>query len=159
MQNKEKVLIIIKPDALIRGYFGEVVSRFERKGLKIIATKMAKLEDVILEEHYNHLADKPFFGRIKEFMQSAPVILMVLSGVNAVEATRLIVGPTDGSKADAGSIRGDFSLSIQSNLVHASDSPENGEKETFIFFSKDEIYEYMRAGEDVIYSHINKMDF
>ncbi|MCK5589213.1 MAG: nucleoside-diphosphate kinase, partial [Candidatus Pacebacteria bacterium] len=132
---EEKVLIIIKPDALVRGFFGEIVTRFERKGLKITGTKMTRLEDILLEEHYSHIADKPFFSGIKDFMKSAPVILMVLVGVNAVEATRLIVGPTDGSKADAGTIRGDFSLSVQSNLVHASDSSENGEEEVKRFFT------------------------
>ena len=152
---KEKVLIIIKPDALVRGFFGEIVTRFERKGLKIIATKMQKLEDVILEQHYSHIADKPFFGGIRDFMKSAPVILMVLEGYNAVESTRLIVGPTDGSKADAGTIRGDFSLSIQSNLVHASDSVENGEEEVKRFFEDSELFEYKRSGEDMVYSHVN----
>jgi len=152
---EEKVLIIIKPDALVRGFFGEIVTRFERKGLKIIGTKMTKLEDVLLEKHYSHIADKPFFGGIKDFMKSAPVVLMVLSGVNAVEATRLIVGPTDGSKADAGTIRGDFSLSVQSNLVHASDSPENGEEEVKRFFEESELYVYSRAGEKMVYSHVD----
>ena len=152
----EKVLIIIKPDALVRGFFGEIVTRFERKGLKIIATKMQKLEDIMLEKHYSHIADKPFFGGIKDFMKSAPVVLMVLEGYNAVEATRLIVGPTDGSKADAGTIRGDFSLSVQSNLVHASDSVENGEEEVKRFFTEDELYSYKRSGEDILYSHIDR---
>ena len=120
----EKVLIIAKPDAIVRGLLGEVTGRFERKGLKIIGIKMVKLEDVLLEEHYSHIADKPFFAGIKNYMKSAPVVLMVLAGENAVEATRIIVGATDGSKADAGTIRGDLSLSIQSNIVHVSDTVE-----------------------------------
>ncbi len=151
---KEKVLIIIKPDALVRGFFGEIITRFERKGLKIIATKMQKLEDIILEQHYSHIADKPFFAGIKDFMKSAPVVLMVLEGYEAVSATRLIVGPTDGTKADAGTIRGDFSLSIQSNLVHASDSVENGEEEVKRFFTEEELFSYKRSGEEMIYSHV-----
>ncbi len=153
MIKEEKVLIIIKPDAISRGLFGEIVQRFERKGLKIIGTKMIKMEDIMLEEHYSHIADKPFFTGIKEFMKSFPVILMVLKGENAVEASRLLVGPTDGSKADAGTIRGDLSLSIQSNLVHASDTIENGEKEVARFFRDEELFDYERPDAKMVYSH------
>ena len=150
--NEEKVLIIIKPDALTRGLFGEVVKRFERKGLKIIGTKMEKLNSEILEEHYSHIADKPFFAGTRDFMQSAPVIFMVLKGKNAVSATRLIVGPTDGAAADAGTIRGDFSLSIQSNLVHASDTVENGELEVKRFFKDEELFDYTKPEAAILYS-------
>ncbi len=153
---EEKVLIIIKPDALVRGLFGEVVGRLERKGLKIIGTKMTKLSDVLLEEHYSHIADKPFFPGVKDFMQSAPVILMALSGYNAVKATRLIVGITDASEADAGTIRGDLALSMQSNLVHASDSVENGEEEVKRFFTEDELFGYERPDAKMVYSHIER---
>ncbi len=149
---EEKVLIIIKPDALVRGLFGEVVHRLERKGLKIIGTKMAKLSDVALDEHYSHIADKPFFPDVKGFMQSAPVILMVISGYNAVKATRIIVGATDAVVADAGTIRGDLALSTQSNLVHASDSPENGEEEVARFFTEDELFDYNRPDAEMVYS-------
>ncbi len=152
--NEEKVLIIIKPDAVARGLFGEIVNRFEKKGLKIIGTKMTKLEDVILEEHYAHIADKPFFAGIRDYMKSFPVILMVLKGENAVEATRLLVGPTDGAKADAGTIRGDMSLSIQSNLVHASDTVENGETEVKRFFKDEELFDYERPDAKMVYSHV-----
>jgi nucleoside-diphosphate kinase len=150
--SEEKVLIIIKPDALVRGLFGEVVSRLERKGLKVIGTKMARLSDVVLDEHYSHLTDKPFFDDLKGFMQSAPVILMVVSGFDAVKATRIIVGATDASVADAGTIRGDLALSTQSNLVHASDSVENGEAEVKRFFSDDELFEYERPDAHMVYS-------
>ena len=149
---EEKVLIIIKPDALVRGLFGEVTQRFEKKGLKIMGTKMVRLEDVILDEHYAHLADKPFFQGIKDFMKSAPVVLMVLSGINAVKATRIIVGATDAVIADAGTIRGDLALSTQSNLVHASDSVENGEKEVARFFSEEELFGYERPDAKMVYS-------
>lgn len=115
---------------------------------------MAKLTDVLLDSHYSHIADKPFFQGIKDFMQHSPVILMVLSGVNAVAATRLIVGPTDGSMADAGTIRGDMSLSVQSNLVHASDSVENGEEETKRFFKEDELFDYKKPEAEILYSHL-----
>ncbi len=149
---EEKVLIIIKPDALVRGLFGEIAQRFEKKGLKIIGTKMTNLEDVVLDEHYEHLADKPFFADLKGFMQSAPVILMALSGINAVKATRVIVGATDAVVADAGTIRGDLALSTQSNLVHASDSVENGEKEIERFFAAEELFDYERPDAKMVYS-------
>ena len=149
---EEKVLIIIKPDALVRGLFGEITHRLERKGLKIIGVKMTRLEDVILDEHYKHLSDKPFFQDLKNFMKSAPVVLMVLSGFNAVKATRIIVGATDAVVADAGTIRGDMALSTQSNLIHASDSVENGEIEVERFFSEEELFNYERPDAKVIFS-------
>ncbi len=146
MDNKhEQTLVIIKPDAVHRSLLGEIIHRFERKGLRIVGLKMVKLEDVVLEEHYSHLKDKPFFPGIKDFMKSAPVVLLVLEGYNAINATRLIVGPTKGYEADAGSIRGDFSLSTQSNIVHASDSVENGKIEVGRFFTKEELHEYTKA--------------
>ena len=142
---EEKSLIIMKPDALQRGLVGEIFRRFERKGLKIIGLKMVQLEDLILEDHYSHHKDKPFFDSLKKFMKSAPVILMAVSGVNAVQAIRLIVGPTKGYAADAGSIRGDFAMSGQSNIVHASDSAENASIEVARFFKSDELFDYQKA--------------
>src|SRR4051812_39047829 len=104
---EEKTLIILKPDAIHRGLLGEVVSRFERKGLKIVGMKMMQLNDAMLETHYEHIKDRPFFGGIKTFMQTAPVVVIALSGIQAVSSTRLIVGPTKGYEAAAGTIRGD----------------------------------------------------
>jgi len=141
---EEQTLIILKPDALNRGLIGEIVSRFERKGLKIIGMKMLQLEDAILDAHYAHIKDKPFFVGIKNFMKSSPVVVMALSGINAVGATRLIVGPTKSYEAAAGTIRGDFSLSTQSNIVHASDSVESGRAEVERFFEKNELFNYRR---------------
>ncbi|MDD3531477.1 MAG: nucleoside-diphosphate kinase [Candidatus Pacebacteria bacterium] len=141
---EERTLIILKPDAIQRGLVGDVVSRFERKGLKIIGMKMVELQDVLLEAHYEHIKDKPFFEGIKNFMKASPVVVMVLSGIEAVAATRLIVGPTKGFEAAAGTIRGDFSLSMQSNIVHASDSVDNGIKEVARFFSENELFAYKR---------------
>jgi len=155
-EKEERILVIIKPDAIVRGLIGEVFKRFERKGFKVIGTKMVKLSDLMLDEHYAHLKDKPFFKGIKKFMQSAPVILVVLSGVNASEAARLIAGQTDAGVADAGTIRGDFAMSVQSNIVHVSDSPENGEKEVKRFFSDDEIFDYARVDEAYVYSHVHE---
>lgn len=147
---EEKTLVILKPDAVHRGLMGEIVSRFERKGLKIVGMKMVQLEDAMLEAHYAHIADKPFFAGIKKFMQTSPVVVMVLSGINAVSSTRVIVGPTKGYEAAAGTIRGDFSLSMQSNIVHASDSVENGILEISRFFSDEELFEYKRNDFDYI---------
>jgi nucleoside-diphosphate kinase len=151
MNNEEKVLVILKPDAIVRGIVGEVVTRFEKKGLKIIGTKMSKISDIVLEEHYAHVADKPFFKDIRAYMQASPVILMALSGVNAIKATRMIVGATDGSEAAAGTIRGDFALSIDYTVVHASDTPENGETEVKRFFNDDELFDYEKLDIKHIY--------
>lgn len=148
----ERTLIIIKPDALQRNLLGEIVHRFERKGLKIIGLKMIQLDDVLLEEHYFHHKDKPFFDGLKNYMKLSPVVVMALTGLNAVNAVRLIVGPTKGYEADAGSIRGDFSISSQSNIVHASDSKENAETEIGRFFKPNEIFEYKKLDFGVIYA-------
>lgn len=139
---EEQTLIIIKPDAIQRGLLGEIVGRFERKGLKLVGMKMMQLEDAVLEAHYAHIADKPFFAGIKNFMKASPVVVIAMSGINAVSATRLLVGPTKGYEADAGSIRGDLSISGQSNVVHASDSVENGKIEVARFFKNEEIFDY-----------------
>ena len=152
MSQEEKTLIIIKPDAIQRSLFGEILGRFEKKGLKIIGVKMMKIEDIVIEEHYEHLKEKPFFQTLKNYMQSSPVVAMVLSGVNAISATRLIVGPTKGYEADAGSIRGDLSLSGQSNLVHASDGSETAKKEVKRFFKEDELFDYERTDYKLVYS-------
>ncbi len=148
---EEKTLIIIKPDALQRNLLGEIIHRFERKGLRITGMKMIKLEDALLDEHYCHHKGKPFFESLKNFMKSAPVIVMVLSGLNAVSAVRLIVGPTKGYEADAGSVRGDFSISGQANIVHASDSVETADAEIRRFFKEDELFEYKRADYEFVY--------
>ncbi len=150
--NNEKSLIIIKPDAVQRNLVGEVISRLEKKGLKIIGLKMMSIQDALLEEHYAHIKDKPFFPGIRDFMESCPVIVMAVEGINVVSSLRLIVGPTKGWEADAGTIRGDFSLSTQSNIVHASDSVESGEIEVKRFFAGEEIFEYKKIDTDFIYA-------
>jgi len=150
----ERSLIIMKPDAVQRNLVGEMITRFERKGLKIIGLKMMTVKDVQVEEHYAHIKDKPFFPGIKNYMQACPVVVMALEGHNAVSAIRLIVGPTKGYEADAGSIRGDFSLSTQSNLVHASDSVEGGVLEITRFFEESELFDYSKIDTDFIYSDL-----
>ncbi len=149
---EERTLIIMKPDALHRGLVGDITHRFERKGLKIVGMKMMNLGDALIDAHYAHLKDKPFFEGIKNFMKSSPVVVLVLSGINAVSATRLIVGPTKGYEADAGSIRGDFSLSTQSNIVHASDSIKAAEDEITRFFHASELFDYKKQDFDYVHS-------
>jgi nucleoside-diphosphate kinase len=152
----EKALIIFKPDAIQRNLIGEVLARFERKGLKIIGTKMMSLENALIEEHYAHIKDKPFFPGIRDFMKATPVIVMAVEGINAVSSLRLLVGPTKGWEAAAGTVRGDFSLSTQSNLVHASDSVEAGEIEINRFFKPEEIFEYQKIDVDFVYAEHKK---
>jgi len=149
---EEKTLIIIKPDALNRSLVGEIINRFEKKGLKIVGMKMIQLDDKTLKEHYSHLADKPFFPRIADFMKKWPVIAMVLEGLEAVDSVRLITGDTLGRKADAGTIRGDLSMSVQANIVHASDSVENSGKEIKRFFKDEELFSWERIDLEVIYA-------
>jgi nucleoside-diphosphate kinase len=151
---QEQSLIIIKPDAIQRNLVGEIIKRFEQKGLKIIGMKMMHLTDVLLAEHYAHIADKPFFPRIQKFMKSAPVIVVALSGAGAVAAIRTIVGPTKAFEAAGGTIRGDLAMSMQSNVVHASDSVENGRDEIARFFKQEEILEYQKLGEEIVYSDL-----
>lgn len=148
---EEKTLIIIKPDAMQRNLLGEIIGRFERKGLKIIGLKMIELGDAILEAHYAHHKDKPFFVSLKNFMKSAPVAVMALSGLNTISAVRIIVGPTKGYEADAGSIRGDLSISGQVNIVHASDSAESAEAEIARFFKPEELFDYKKIDYEFVY--------
>lgn len=149
---KETSLVILKPDTLQRGLLGEIIHRFERKGLKLIGLKMVQLEDAILEEHYSHIKEKPFFTGIKKYMKSTPVIVIAITGINAISVIRTIVGPTKGYEAAAGTIRGDFSMSSQSNMVHASDSKEAAEVEIRRFFKKEELFDYERPNFPYIYA-------
>ena len=141
----ERTLILIKPDALQRNLMGEIISRFERKGLKIVGMKMITLDDAVLDEHYAHHKDKSFFSDLKNFMKSSPVVAFVLEGPNVIRAVRIIVGATQPAEADAGSIRGDLSISASgANLVHASDSAETAEEEIKRFFNQDELFSYAK---------------
>lgn len=142
---KERTLVLIKPDAIQRGLFGEIVGRFEKKGLKMVGCKMMTLDEALLREHYAHLADKPFFGGLAKFMQSTPVIAMCWEGLEVVNAVRLLCGITKARDAEAGSIRGDLAMSVACNVVHASDSVENAEKEVARFFKKDELFGYDKS--------------
>ena len=150
------VSLYIKPDALQRNLFGEIVLRLERKGLKIIGTKMMNLTDTMLEEHYAHIKDKPFFPGIRDFMKATPVVVLAIEGINAVSSIRLLVGPTKAWEGAAGTIRGDFSLSTQSNLVHASDGVEAGEAEIKRFFKDEELFSYEKIDTDFVYAEHKK---
>jgi nucleoside-diphosphate kinase len=149
---EERTLILLKPDALQRSLLGEVIHRFERKGLRIVGLKMIHLNDALIEEHYGHLKDKPFFAGIKSYIKSSPIVAMALSGIGAVNAVRIIVGPTKGYEAAAGTIRGDFSMSTQSNLVHASDSLETAAVEIKRFFKDEELFDYKKIDFETVYS-------
>ncbi len=128
----QRTLIIIKPDGVERGLVGEILSRFERKGLRIVSLKMMKLSRGCAERLYDIHRGKHFFNSLIEFMTSGPVVVAELEGDSAVEVVRLMIGPTDGRKAPPGTIRGDFALSIQNNLIHAADSEERAKYEASV---------------------------
>ncbi|SFL51248.1 nucleoside-diphosphate kinase [Proteiniphilum acetatigenes] len=138
----ELTLVILKPSAVQRGIMGEVISRFERKGIQIVGMKMVELTDEILSEHYSHLAGKSFFGRVKDAMRVSPVVVMALKGLNVINVVREMAGVTNGREAQPGTIRGDYSMSVQENIVHASDSQETAQAELKRFFSENEIFNY-----------------
>lgn len=148
----ERTLALIKPDAVQRGLIGTIIARFERKGLKVVGLKVMNLTDAILDEHYSHLTDKPFFPRIKSFMRSTPVVALCLEGLEAVDTVRTLCGITNSRKADPGTIRGDLAMSIQCNLVHASDSIETAAAEVPRFFSPDELFTYASAADETVYA-------
>lgn len=148
----ERTLVLIKPDGVQRGLVGDIVSRFEKKGLKMVACKMMKLEEAILREHYAHIADKPFFPGVSKFMRSSPVVAMVWEGLECVEAVRLITGVTKGRAADAGTIRGDFAMSVSCNVIHTSDTVENAANEVARFFNPDELHEYFKSEYEHVYN-------
>lgn len=135
----ERSVVLVKPDGVQRGLIGEVIHRFERKGLKIVGLKMIPLTDAILDEWYCHHKDKPFFGGLKTYMKSYPVIAMLLEGKDVVGTVRKMIGITKARDAEPGTIRGDFAMSQQYNLIHASESVEMAKKEEMLVFNKDEI--------------------
>ncbi len=141
----ERTLIIAKPDAVQRGLIGEIVARFEKKGLKLLGIKMMTLDSAILAAHYAHLTDKPFYKGLEEFMKSSPVVVMAWEGFECVSSIRTLVGATNPREALAGTVRGDYSIGTGRNLIHASDSPENGKTEIARFFEKDELFNYDKS--------------
>lgn len=137
----QKTFVIYKPDCMEQKHVGEVLSRFENAGFTVVGCKMMQLTPELLREHYSHVADKPFYPEIEEFMSSRPVIVMALRGEGIVAKVRDLLGPTDSRKADKGTIRGDFGTEMMKNVVHASDSDENAAIELNRFFKPEEIFE------------------
>ena len=147
----EKTLVLLKPCTLQRALIGEVINRFEKKGLRIAGLKMMQLDDAILREHYAHLVERPFFPDLCQTMSVTPVIALALEGVDAIEVVRQMAGPTNGRKALPGTIRGDYSSSGQQNIVHASDGPETAAAELKRFFKDEEIFEWPYPAMTAIY--------
>ncbi len=152
----ERTVVIIKPDAVNRSLMGDIVSRFEHKGLKITGMKMMNLDDDLLDEHYSHHVGKPFFPRLKEFMKYSPSILIVLEGLDAINVVRQLAGETHGAKALPGTIRGDLSMSTQSNVIHASENAKAAEEEVKRFFNENEIFIYERVDFELLYADDEK---
>jgi nucleoside-diphosphate kinase len=148
----ERTLVLIKPDAVQRGLIGRIVTRFEDKGLKIVGMKFMQLGDALLNEHYSHLADKPFFPGTKAFMTSTPVVAVCLEGLDCVETVRRMCGITKAREAAPGTIRGDWAMSVQANLVHASDSIETAGHEVPRFFTESELFAYASSLMGSVYS-------
>lgn len=148
----ETTLVIIKPSGVQRALCGEVLSRFERKGLVIAGMKMMQLDEKILREHYAHLVDRPFFPSLVHSMTVTPVVVVAVRGVAAVAVVRAMTGATNSRNATPGTIRGDFSMSGQENIVHASDSPENATIELARFFKPGEVFDYAPITAPAIYS-------
>ena len=132
----DRTLILVKPDAFARGLTGEIIARFERKGLRIAALEYRRLDREIAERHYAEHEGKPFFGELVEFITSGPLIAMVLEGHEAVTAARQVIGATNPLEASTGSIRGDFAIEMGTNMVHGSDSPESAAREAELFFGE-----------------------
>jgi nucleoside-diphosphate kinase len=146
----ERTLIIAKPDAIQRGLVGEIISRLESKGLKLIGLKMASLDEAMLRTHYAEHVEKDFYTGLEQFMKSSPVVLMAWEGYQCVESVRNLVGATNPRQAAPGSIRGDLAIGTGRNLIHASDSKTSGESEVTNFFDANELFDYDKSE----YSHI-----
>lgn len=147
----EKTLVLLKPSCVQRQLIGEVVGRFERRGLRIAGMKMMQLDEKILKEHYAHLADRPFFPTLAASMMASPIIALAIEGIDAVQVVRTMTGSTNGREAAPGTIRGDLSMSNQQNIVHASDSTANAEIELKRFFRPGEIFEYVSGAKTFVY--------
>ena len=130
----DRTLILVKPDAFERGLTGEIIARFERKGLQIVALKHMTVDEQLAKRHYAEHEGKPFFGELVEFITSGPIVAMVLEGDQAITAARQVIGATNPLEATAGSIRGDFAIAVGQNMVHGSDSVESGQREASLFF-------------------------
>lgn len=147
----EKTVVLIKPDGVQRGVVGEVIHRFERKGMRLTAVKMIALSDALLDEWYVHHKDKPFFGSLKQYMKSYPVVAMVWEGLDVVVTIRKMVGVTKARDAEPGTIRGDFGMSQQYNLIHASESAEIAQAEISLMFQPEELFDWKKSDYEHVY--------
>jgi nucleoside-diphosphate kinase len=148
----ERTLVLLKPDAIQRDLVGDILTRIERKGLKLVGLKMMRLSDSLLDEHYSHLVGRPFFPEVKSFMQLTPVIACCWEGTDCVDTVRLLVGITKAREAAPGTIRGEFAMSVQANLIHCSDSLETAKVEVERFFKPDELFSYEDVLERYVYN-------
>ena len=138
----ERTLVLCKPDAVQRGLVGQIISRFENKGLKIAGMKMLHVDEALADRHYQEHLEKAFYPQLRTFITSSPVIALAIEGDNAVEVVRTLVGVTNPQKAAPGTVRGDFGINFTKNLVHGSDSPASAEREISLFFDKSELHDY-----------------
>jgi nucleoside-diphosphate kinase len=148
----ERTLVLLKPDALQRDLVGEIIARLEHKGLKLVGIKMMQLPGQLLDVHYSHLAGRSFYPEIRSFMQRTPVIACCWEGTDCVNTVRFMCGITKAREAAPGTIRGDFAMSVQTNLIHCSDSLETAKAEVERFFKAEELFEYEDVMEAFLYS-------
>lgn len=147
----QKSFVMMKPDAVQRRLMGKILSRFEEKGLQIVAVKLMQIDEDLAKTHYGEHADKPFFGSLIEYITSSPSLAMVIEGEEAISTIRKLVGATNPLEADLGTIRGDFAMDTCRNIIHASDSPDSAEREINLFFNEDEICDYEIVDNKLIY--------
>ena len=143
----ERTLVLVKPDGVQRGLIGEVISRLERRGLKLVGMKFMQVDDALARQHYGEHVDRPFFGGLVDFITSSPVVAMAWEADNAVEAVRNTMGQTNPTTSPLGTIRGDLGLDIGRNLVHGSDSPESAERQLSLFIKTSQLLNYSRAND------------
>lgn len=146
----ERTLVLLKPDAVARGLSGEIIGRFEKKGLRLAGMKMLWMDEALAKRHYAVHEDKPFFQGLVEYITALPIVAMVWEGPNAIASVRALMGATDPSKAAPGTLRGDLALNISNNLVHGSDSEESVKKEIALFFQDGEVFDWTRPQEKYI---------
>ena len=147
----QKSFVMMKPDAVQRRLMGKILSRFEEKGLQIVAVKLIQIDEELAKTHYGEHAEKPFFPGLVEYITSSPALAMVIEGEEAITTIRKLVGATNPLEADLGTIRGDFGMDTGRNIIHASDAPESAEREISLFFNEDEICDYEIVDNSLIY--------
>lgn len=147
----ERTFVMVKPDGVQRGIAGQVVSRFESKGLKLVAAKLMVIDEDLASRHYTEHIGKPFYGKLVSFITSGPVLAMVWEGQDVISTVRTVVGKTNPKEAGPGTIRGDFGMTTGRNIIHASDSPASAEREIGLFFQKNEVLDYKRIDEVWLY--------